>query len=157
VDGSPFKVIATGGGIASVKARMEARRESSSVTMETIEHTTMTRETSVSRPASSGSRSIPVQPSFESDASAVVCNGPGIKRPILGKQNSFQVDCRQAGSNVLFVGVFGPETPCDEVYVKHQGDKQYGVSYKLKEKGQYILYVKWGEEHIPGSPFHIQV
>ena len=97
------------------------------------------------------------QPTFSSDASQVRCNGPGIEKPVLGKQNSFVVDCSRAGSNVLFVGVFGPDTPCDEVYVKHKGDKQYGVSYKLKESGQYILYVKFGEEHVPGSPFHVQV
>ena len=98
-----------------------------------------------------------IQPNFVSDASAVTCKGPGIERPVLGKQNSFTVDCTRGGNNVLFVGVFGPDTPCDEVYVKHQGDRQYGVSYKLTDKGQYILYVKWGEDHIPGSPFHIEV
>ena len=32
-----------------------------------------------------------------------------------GKQNSFVVDCSRGGSNVLFVGVYGPDTPCDEV------------------------------------------
>ena len=76
---------------------------------------------------------------------------------MIGKQNSFTVDCNGAGNNVLFVGVYGPETPCDEVHVKHQGEGQYGVSYKLTDRGQYILYVKWGDDHIPGSPFHIEV
>merc|ERR1712113_735963 len=50
------------------------------------------------------------------------CKGPGIDRPTLGKQNSFSVDCSRAGNNVLFVGIYGPEKPCDEVYVKHQGE-----------------------------------
>merc|ERR1719376_420599 len=95
--------------------------------------------------------------SFISDASAVTCSGPGLSRPMIGKQNSFTVDCNGAGNNVLFVGVYGPETPCDEVHVKHQGEGQYGVSYKLTDRGQYILYVKWGDDHIPGSPFHIEV
>jgi filamin len=154
VEGSPFNVTATGGGIVAARAKItETRRESSSVTMETIQHTAMTSQ--VTR--AGNQRSIPVQPSFVSDASKVVCEGEGIDHPVLGKQNSFHVDCSRAGSNVLFVGVFGPENPCDEVYVKHLGDKQYGVKYKLKQKGQYILYVKWGDEHISGSPFHVQV
>ena len=44
-----------------------------------------------------------------------------------------------------------------QVYVKHKGGKQYGVSYRLKEPGQYVLYVKWGDEHVPGSPYQINV
>jgi hypothetical protein len=44
-----------------------------------------------------------------------------------------------------------------QVYVKHKGGKQYGISYRLKEPGQYVLYVKWGDEHVPGSPYQINV
>jgi len=161
VDGSPFKVTATGGGAPGAKGHLLSRRESSSVTMETIQRTMIRQESSLFKESSSSSRgnsrAIAIQPNFISDASAVTCKGPGIERPILGKQNSFTVDCTRGGNNVLFVGVFGPDTPCDEVYVKHQGDRQYGVSYKLTDPGQYILYVKWGEDHIPGSPFHIEV
>merc|ERR1711892_99398 len=163
VDGSPFKVTATGGGAPGAKGHLLSRRESSSVTMETIQRNMIRQESSMFKESSSvsssraSSRAIAIQPNFVSDASAVTCKGPGIERPVLGKQNFFTVDCTRGGNNVLFVGVFGPDTPCDEVYVKHQGDRQYGVSYKLTDKGQYILYVKWGEDHIPGSPFHIEV
>lgn len=62
-----------------------------------------------------------------------------------------------SGKNMLLVGVHGPTTPCEEVYVKHMGNRQYSVSYMVKEKGDYILAVKWGEEHIPGSPFNVTV
>merc|ERR1712227_451727 len=77
VEGSPFKVTATGGvggagagGGQGAKNQMMQRRESSSMTMETIQRTMM------------------------------------------GKQNSFSVDCSRAGNNVLFVGIYGPEKPC---------------------------------------------
>ena len=158
VDGSPFKVIATGQG-SSVKTR----RESTSMTMETIQRTmirqesSMFQESSMSSSRASGGRPIPIQSSLDSDAGAVRCHGPGLERPVLGKQNSFSVDCSQAGNNVLFVGIYGPEKPCDEVFVKHQGDRRYGVSYKLIDRGQYILYVKWGDQHVYGSPFHVEV
>lgn len=162
VDGSPFKVTASGGGAAGAKSNLLSRRESSSVTMETIQRTMIRQESARFHETSgsssrAGSRPIPVQPNFVSDASEVRCTGPGLDRPALNKQNSFSVDCSHGGNNVLFVGIFGPETPCDEVYVKHQGDRQYGVSYRLTDPGQYILYVKWGEDHVPGSPFHVQV
>ena len=158
VDGSPFKVTVGGGGASGTKSQLLSRRESSSVTMETIQRTMIRQESAMFQEVSrTSSRPIPIQPNFKSDGSAVTCKGPGIDRPTLGKQNSFSVDCSHAGNNVLFVGIYGPEKPCDEVYVKHQGDRSYGVSYKLSDPGQYILYVKWGDEHAKGSPFHIQV
>ncbi|TMS19569.1 Filamin-B [Larimichthys crocea] len=64
---------------------------------------------------------------------------------------------RQQGKNMLLVGVHGPQVPCEEVLVKHLGNLQYNVSYLLKERGNYILVVKWGDDHIPGSPFHVVV
>lgn len=62
-----------------------------------------------------------------------------------------------SGTNMLMVGVHGPKTPCEEVYVKHMGNRMYNVTYTVKEKGDYILIVKWGEEMVPGSPFHVTV
>lgn len=62
-----------------------------------------------------------------------------------------------AGTNMLMVGVHGPKTPCEEVYVKHMGNRMYNVTYTVKEKGDYILIVKWGDEMVPGSPFHVTV
>lgn len=61
------------------------------------------------------------------------------------------------GSNMLLVGVHGPTIPCEEVSIKHLGSHQYNVTYVVKERGDYILAVKWGDEHIPGSPFHVTV
>lgn len=58
---------------------------------------------------------------------------------------------------MLLVGIYGPEFPFHEVLVKHEGDLKYSVSYQLKEAGDYTLVVKWGEEHVPGSPFHVSV
>ncbi len=58
---------------------------------------------------------------------------------------------------MLLVGVDGPKVPCEEILVKHLGNRLYNVNYQLKEKGEYILVVKWGDEHVPGSPYHITV
>ncbi|XP_041945914.1 filamin-B [Alosa sapidissima] len=96
-------------------------------------------------------------PRAASDATKVVSRGPGLSKAFIGQKSSFSVDCSQAGKNMLLVGVHGPNTPCEEVMVKHMGNLQYNVSYVLKERGSYVLAVKWGEEHIPGSPFHVTV
>lgn len=62
-----------------------------------------------------------------------------------------------AGKNMLLVGISGPQVPCEELQVKHGGNLQYSVTYLLKERGDHVLVVKWGEEHVPGSPFHVTV
>ncbi|XP_015283028.1 PREDICTED: filamin-B-like [Gekko japonicus] len=75
--------------------------------------------------------------------------GSPFKAKITGK--------RPPGNNMLLVGVHGPKTPCEEIVVKHLGNRLYNVTYLLKDRGDYVLVVKWGDEHIPGSPFHISV
>uniref|UniRef100_A0A3B4AVY0 Calponin-homology (CH) domain-containing protein n=1 Tax=Periophthalmus magnuspinnatus TaxID=409849 RepID=A0A3B4AVY0_9GOBI len=96
-------------------------------------------------------------PKFSSDASKVTSRGAGLSKAFVGQKNAFTVDCSKAGTNMLMVGVHGPKTPCEEVYVKHMGNRMYNVTYTVKEQGSYILIVKWGDEHIPGSPFHVTV
>lgn len=121
-------------------------------------------------------------PKFSSDASKVISRGAGLSKAFIGQKNAFTVDCSKAGghfvppllpqskngdfvspacflvgTNMLMVGVHGPKTPCEEVYVKHMGNRMYNVTYTVKEQGSYILIVKWGDENVPGSPFHVTV
>ena len=58
---------------------------------------------------------------------------------------------------MLMVGVMGPTIPCEEVHIRRTASAKYTVSYLVKEIGDYTLIVKWGENHIPGSPFHVVV
>ena len=58
---------------------------------------------------------------------------------------------------MLLVGVMGPRIPCEEVSVRHLGNAQFTVVYRPAETGNYVLVVKWGDKHIPGSPFHLVV
>ena len=87
----------------------------------------------------------------------VHCSGRGLKEARLNRTNAFTVDCSRAGNNILYVGVYGPEIPCDEVVIKHQGGRRYSVDYVVRERGKYIIFVKWGDDHVPGSPYHIEV
>ena len=56
---------------------------------------------------------------------------------------------------MLVVGVLGPVIPCEEVKVRHMGRHIYNVTYKLEEPGDYVIMVKYGDQDVPGSPFHI--
>ncbi|CAL9703550.1 unnamed protein product [Knipowitschia caucasica] len=134
--GSPFKAKITGSKLVS----SHSMHETSSVMVDPL-----TRSISCSQAA-------PL-----SDASKVVAKGQGLSKGFIGQKNSFSVDCSKAGRNMLLVGVDGPKVPCEEILVKHLGNRVYNVSYQLKEKGDYILVIKWGDEHIPGSPYRIIV
>jgi filamin len=59
------------------------------------------------------------------------------------------------GNNILYVGMYGPKGPCEECFIKHTGRNNYAINYLVRERGDYILIVKWGDEHIPGSPFRV--
>ncbi|XP_066561059.1 filamin-C isoform X4 [Amia ocellicauda] len=138
--GSPFKAKVTGTRLSGG----HSLHETSSVLVETVTKT-----------ATVGGYS--TMPKFSSDASKVVSRGAGLSKAFVGQKNTFTVDCSKAGTNMLMVGVHGPKTPCEEVYVKHMGNRMYNVTYTVKEKGDYILIVKWGDENVPGSPFHVTV
>uniref|UniRef100_A0A8C3CZJ3 Filamin A n=1 Tax=Cairina moschata TaxID=8855 RepID=A0A8C3CZJ3_CAIMO len=92
-----------------------------------------------------------------SDASKVVAKGLGLSKAFVGQKNSFTVDCSKAGNNMLLVGVQGPRAPCEELVVKHLGHQLYSVGYLLRERGDYVLVLKWGDQHVPHSPFHLSV
>ncbi|XP_025155051.1 filamin-A isoform X3 [Harpegnathos saltator] len=138
--GSPYKVPCTGTDLAERGAQ-----ETSSIVVETVQKISKAKQTG------------PVLPLFKSDASKVTSKGMGLKKAYLGKQNQFTVNAGDAGNNILYVGVYGPKGPCEEVYVKHTGRNNYNVSYLARDRGEYIVIVKWGDDHIPGSPYKVEV
>ncbi|CAG9796186.1 unnamed protein product [Diatraea saccharalis] len=139
--GSPFKVEATGANLAEIGAQ-----ETSSVTVETVQ-----------KVSKQGQKQGPVLPHFKSDASKVVSKGMGLKKAYLNKHNQFTVHAGDAGNNILYVGIYGPKGPCDEVQLKHKGKNNYECWYVVRDRGDYIVIVKWGDEHVPGSPYKVEV
>ncbi|XP_027134628.1 filamin B a isoform X2 [Larimichthys crocea] len=142
ITGSPFKAKVTGSRLVHVTNASET--------------STLTVDPAVRASSSSFTQSA-MSRLTDSDASKVLSRGPGLSKAFVGQRSNFSVDCSKAGKNMLLVGVHGPQVPCEEVLVKHLGNLQYNVSYLLKERGNYILVVKWGDDHIPGSPFHVVV
>ncbi|XP_047037056.1 filamin-A isoform X1 [Helicoverpa zea] len=139
--GSPFKIEATGANLAEIGAQ-----ETSSVTVETVQ-----------KVAKSMQKQGPVLPAFKSDATKVTSKGMGLKKAYLNKHNQFTVHAGDAGNNILYVGIYGPKGPCDEVQLKHKGKNNYECWYVVRDRGDYIVIVKWGDEHIPGSPYKVEV
>nr|XP_023029307.1 filamin-A isoform X2 [Leptinotarsa decemlineata] len=141
--GSPYKVHSTG----DAKVADIGGQETSSVVVETV--------AKVGK--ANNNNKGPVLPHFKSDASKVMSKGMGLKKAYLGKQNQFTISAQNAGANILFVGIHGPKGPCEEVFIKHQGHNQYAVNYLVRDRGDYLVIVKWGDDHVPGSPFKVEV
>ncbi|CAH1784407.1 unnamed protein product [Owenia fusiformis] len=137
IAGSPFKAIVTGSG------RVSGLHEHSAVVVETVTKSSTTQQfSSMAR--------------FDSDASKVIAKGTGLNRANVNKTETFSIDGSKAGRNMLMVGIMGPTIPCEEIKITHTGNLNYTVNYSVKERGQYVLVVKWGDDHIPGSPFHFE-
>merc|ERR1719225_293301 len=169
VRGSPFSVVVNGDNLSSHQSQsqrsaiLQKEQSRSSMTMETMQRTSYIRHQYSEQRVSSMSMSrnatrnqiLPPPKQVEPDPAKVKAWGKGLEQALISRQNSFSVDCNLAGNNVLYVGVYGPEIPCDEVVIKHQGEKRYSVSYIVHQKGEYIIFVKWGDDHIPGSPYRV--
>ncbi|KAL3314408.1 hypothetical protein Ciccas_006979 [Cichlidogyrus casuarinus] len=90
-----------------------------------------------------------------SDSERVICMGQGLETAFLQMANAFLVNARDAGIDVLYVGILGPILPCEEVSVKYQGNGLFSVNYIVKDRGEHQIMVKWGDRHVPGSPFFV--
>lgn len=94
------------------------------------------------------------------DASKVKCYGPGVDRisPLYSKTpQEFTVDTSEAGDADLEVTVdaprrkvLKPEPVCEK------GDGVYTVEYTPEEEGSYTVNVKYGDKHVPNSPFRVR-
>jgi filamin len=89
------------------------------------------------------------------DASKVKAAGAGLQRATVNQEMMFSVDGSATGYNMLVMGIAGPQIPCEQLTIIHLGRLQYTVKYRLSQPGNYVLMVKWGDQHIPGSPFNI--
>ncbi|XP_052680465.1 filamin-C-like isoform X8 [Crassostrea angulata] len=138
IAGSPFKAKIEGQGKPS------GYHEQASVVVETVTKTSVMSKFSGLQ-------------KFQSDASRCTAEGNGLKKAFRGKQATFSVDTSQAGNNMMFVGMMGPKGPCEELCVKNQGGYVYKINYIVRERGDYMLVVKWGDQQIPGSPFCVHV
>ncbi|VDP69478.1 unnamed protein product [Echinostoma caproni] len=145
--GSPFKAEITGTPkLTSGSSRVSEHQ--SHVVLETVSKTTTT--------SAYGSAEMSDRRTG-THADRVRCQGHGLKHADIETVNYFNVDASDAGSEVLLVGICGPTRPFEEVKVKHLGNNQYSVSYRVNESGRHWLLVKWGDQHVPGSPFVVDV
>ena len=54
---------------------------------------------------------------------------------------TFQVDCGQAGSSVLFAAILGPEGRQGQVRLKHMGKNTYRVDYHVSILSLFVKHL----------------
>ncbi|BFZ03233.1 hypothetical protein BsWGS_06272 [Bradybaena similaris] len=134
IAGSPYQAVITGTG-----------RKPSPI----VEQTLMAVET-VEKKAGSGSK----LKKLKGDATKVQVKGPGLKKAFINRVQNFNIEVKDAGNAVLFVGMISPTgVPVAELTIKKANPTTYNVTYKVQEAGEHGLYIRWGDDEVPGSPF----
>ncbi|TMS38553.1 hypothetical protein L596_005251 [Steinernema carpocapsae] len=137
IPGSPFKIKVTGSAVGG-----SGFNESSMVKIDAV--------------AKTSKGTVAQAPTYKGDASKVSAKGAGLKKFFPGRPAMFTIDTAMAGPNLLFVGVVTTKGPCEEVIVKHHGQGSYIVNYKIHERTKGFIFVKYGNDQIPGSPFAVE-
>ncbi|XP_059143816.1 filamin-B-like, partial [Physella acuta] len=86
----------------------------------------------------------------------VVVNGEGLKGGLLGSNLDFRIDTRRAGPGELTAYCMGP-TKVAYCELSDHHDGTYRLVVQPQEAGKHVLQIKYGGEHVQGSPFPFKV
>lgn len=90
------------------------------------------------------------------DSGRVICSGEGLRGGALGKEIKAFIDTRRAGPGELTAHCMGPsKIAYCELY--DQLDGTFTLFVKPQEAGKHTLNVKYGGDHVAGSPFTLRV
>lgn len=97
-----------------------------------------------------------VQVGSSIDASKVLCSGEGLRHGIVGHEIRSWIDTRRAGPGELTAHCTGPrKVAYCELY--DHGDATFTLNVKPQEPGKHLLTIKYGGQHVNGSPFPLKV
>lgn len=91
----------------------------------------------------------------ECDAKKVRAFGAGLEQGYVNKPNVFTVETKGAGVGGLGLAIEGPSEA--KMTCKDNRDGSCSVEYVPTEAGEYDVSIKFADNHIPGSPFKVQV
>lgn len=97
-----------------------------------------------------------VQVGTSIDASKVLCSGEGLRQGVVGREIRSWIDTRRAGPGELTAHCTGPrKVAYCELY--DHGDATFTLNVKPQEPGRHLLTIKYGGQHVNGSPFSLKV
>uniref|UniRef100_A0A3B3R661 Filamin C, gamma b (actin binding protein 280) n=1 Tax=Paramormyrops kingsleyae TaxID=1676925 RepID=A0A3B3R661_9TELE len=86
------------------------------------------------------------------DPSKVKCSGPGLGSGVRAQvPQTFTVDTSKAGVAPLQVQLVGPTV---DINCEDSEDGTCKVTYCPTEPGNYIINIKFADQHVPGKPHH---
>ncbi|KAK3589648.1 hypothetical protein CHS0354_015146 [Potamilus streckersoni] len=86
----------------------------------------------------------------------VTVSGDGLMGGILGKEQNILIDTRRAGPGELTAHCMGPHVVafCE---LEDRRDGTFRLGVRPQEPGRHVLQIKYGGEHVQGSPFTFKV
>ena len=91
------------------------------------------------------------------DASKCEASGSGLSTGVVGELAVFNVKVNDgAGPGPLAVQISGPHPP-QPITLANKEDNVMEVKYNPVAPGDYQVFVTWGEQGIPGSPFKVTI
>uniref|UniRef100_A0A665USV8 Filamin A, alpha (actin binding protein 280) n=1 Tax=Echeneis naucrates TaxID=173247 RepID=A0A665USV8_ECHNA len=89
------------------------------------------------------------------DASRVRVSGQGLSEARTFEPAEFIIDTRDAGYGGLSLSIEGPSKV--DINTEDQEDGTCKVTYCPTEPGNYIINIKFADQHVPGSAFSVKV
>uniref|UniRef100_A0A0B7BJW7 Calponin-homology (CH) domain-containing protein n=1 Tax=Arion vulgaris TaxID=1028688 RepID=A0A0B7BJW7_9EUPU len=89
------------------------------------------------------------------NANKVKVYGKGLTEGTANEVNEFIVDTREAGYGGMSLSIEGPSKADIECHDNEDGTCR--VTYKPTEPGNYIINIKFADQHVPGSPFTVKI
>lgn len=86
----------------------------------------------------------------------VMVSGEGLKGGLLGRDLEVRIDTRKAGPGELTAYCMGP-TKVAHCELEDHHDGTFRLIVRPQEVGRHVLQVKYGGEHVQGSPFAFKV
>lgn len=88
----------------------------------------------------------------------VCAHGPGLVDGYVGQEGKFSIDTSSAGDGNLVVMVHGPKGGFElRLTQDKKAKRMVWGSYCPSYPGNYLIDVMWADEHIPGSPFKVNI
>lgn len=84
--------------------------------------------------------------------------GPGVGPTVaIGEELGLMVNTKGAGKGKVSCVVVQPDGSEVEAEVMENEDGTFDIFYTAPEPGNYVIYVRFGGENIPRSPFKVMV
>lgn len=89
-------------------------------------------------------------------AASFTVEGDGLIRTRVNQWSQFEIHSINAGHGELSVSIEGPNGINVAPVITTMSSSLFNVCYLPNAEGHYLLFVRWGQHQIPGSPFKVE-